>query len=190
MLRNRLSTLLDIVKYLRQMARDNGTGQMRTLATRIDSNRPPGLSLAAFVRILKAANAAYTELHEIMLWCAQQQSQGRSEIRIKCDHLLLSIAKWKNDPYAGLNSLSTSNPYCPGAPVMVRPVLPRPVQPGLPVQTADGSWTSVSYPNIVPITDGQDQRLHWTYRDAWDEACADSSFAGALMIRNHHLATS
>ena len=142
----------------------------------------------------------------------------------------------------GLNSLSTSNPYCPqairrgdhplrrpgrrrdrplrrpgrvgedasggheaappkrrrrskndmiaGAPVMVRPVLPRPVQPGLPVQTADGSWTSVSYPNIVPITDGQDQRLHWTYRDAWDEACADSSFAGALMIRNHHLATS
>ena len=101
MLRNRLSTLLDIVKYLRQMARDNGTGQMRTLATRIDSNRPPGLSLAAFVRILKAANAAYTELHEIMIWCAQQQSQGRSEIRIKCEHLLLSIAKWKNDPYAG-----------------------------------------------------------------------------------------
>ena len=34
MLRNRLSTLLDIIKYLCQMVRDNGTGQMRTLATR------------------------------------------------------------------------------------------------------------------------------------------------------------
>ena len=96
MLRNRLSTLLDIVKYLRQMARDNGTGQMRTLATRLDSNRPPGLSLAAFVRILKAANAAYTELHEIMIWCTQQQSQGRSEIGIKCDDAFLGMFQASN----------------------------------------------------------------------------------------------
>ena len=37
MLRKRLSNLLDIVKHLRQMAHENGTGQMRTLTTRLDS---------------------------------------------------------------------------------------------------------------------------------------------------------
>ena len=70
MLRNRLSNLLDTVQYLRHMAQNNGSGhlgqRMRALATRLDGNRPAGLSLAAFVRILKAANAAYTELHEII----------------------------------------------------------------------------------------------------------------------------
>ena len=62
--------------------------------------------------------------------------------------------------------------------------------PGRRIRGGEGGGELPSYPNIVPITDSQDQRLYWTYRDAWVEAGADGSFAGALMIRNHHPATS
>ena len=63
----------------------------------------------------------------------------------------------------------------------VAPVLPRSVEPGLAEQNADGSGTSVSHPNVISTTDGEDQRLCWTYGDALADACADTSFAGALM---------
>ena len=104
-LRNKLTNLLDIVKYLRQMACASGSGlisaRMREIATRLDRNRPGGLSLAAFVRILKAANAAYTELHSVKTWCRDNHSvQGSPAILIRCDQLLLDIAEWKNHPYA------------------------------------------------------------------------------------------
>ena len=138
--------------------------------------------------------------------------QGRSEIRIKCDHLLLSIAKWKNDPYAGAefvvlkqSILAAMERYkkgagpLPGLPTSTTRSNHRQIRtltagrrsgPGRRIRGGEGGGELPSYPNIVPITDSQDQRLYWTYRDAWVEAGADGSFAGALMIRNHHPATS
>ena len=76
-----------------------------------------------------------------------------------------------------------------GAPTMVRPVFAQQAPPGLPIQTSGGLWTTVSFPNVVPIVNSEDQRVRWRYHDTWAEQVAESSFAGALMLRRHYAAS-